>query len=76
VIVAGGSTAAPARCDGCRRAGDHDAVGRVDDLAALGLQVEADRRDLGALDEHVAAREVADVGVDRHDVPVADQKPV
>jgi hypothetical protein len=61
---------------GVDEAGDHDAVGRVDDLAPLGLQVGSDRRDRGALDEHVAAREVADVRVDRHDVPVADQKPV
>ena len=52
----------------------HDnAVAGIDDLRAGGIDVWRDRRDFAALDQDVARREVADLGVHGHDGAAFDQ---
>ncbi len=45
----------------------NDAAGRVDHLSAIRLEVHADRCDPAAVNQHVARREIGNVGVHRYD---------
>ncbi len=56
---------------GVDEAGDGDLVGAVDDLGVVGVDRGRDLRDLGAVDQDVAAVEVADLRIDRDDRRVA-----
>ena len=44
-------------------AGDDDVTGRVDDPGVVSREIGADRGDRVALDEHVRARHLAELGI-------------
>jgi hypothetical protein len=55
----------------------HDAIACVDDVRVRArLKILADRDDLGALDQHVRVRHVAELGVEREHVATLDQSGV
>ena len=61
---------------GVDEAGHHDHPGGVDLFRVRDAEVRADVDDLSVLDEDLSVRNVADVGIDRDDEAVADQKPL
>ena len=63
---------------GVDRAGYHQAPARVQHPRArcTWREIDADRGDPAVADEHVTLRKVADLGVERHDMPAADQEVV
>ena len=54
-------------------AGHHDAAARIDHVGTAGVKVRADRENLLAFDQHVAAREIGNRRVHRHDGAAADE---
>ena len=62
---------------GVDKAGDQDPVGRVDDHGRVGCGVDVGPylTDLSILDQHVAAREVADLGIERQDNAALEHDP-
>jgi hypothetical protein len=49
------------------QARQHDRIASVDDLGIIDLKVRSDRRNPCALDQHVALREIAKVGIEGED---------
>jgi len=49
------------------QARQHDRIAGVDDLGIIDLEVRSDRRNPCALDQHVALREIAKMGVEGKD---------
>ena len=74
VRSAGPDRRLPGVAVGVDEARDDDVAGRVDDLRPVGRDVRPDGRDLVVLDQDARARQLSDVGVDREDDGILDQR--